>query len=73
MYIYIYIYMYVYAYIYIYIERERERERSRSAPSGFGGLVRGHLPHEEFTRLAETRLTQNSLSYIHSLNYTKLA
>ena len=57
--IYIYIHIHVYIYIYICVERERERERARDNIS----LV-NHLSYEEFTRLAETRLAQDSFNYL---------
>ena len=56
---YIYIYTYMHIYIYIHMCRERERERARDNIS----LV-NHLSYEEFTRLAETRLAQDSFNYL---------
>ena len=66
----------VYIYIYIYIERERvigsEEARRARRPGRLhiranvrsGQRRQSCFSYEEFTRLAETRLAQNSLNYI---------
>ena len=49
--------MCIYIYIYIYVYRERDIIATAGAP-------RWILQNEEFARLAETRLAQNSFNYL---------
>ena len=73
-YIYIYAYIHTYIYIYIYIYILRCLECSTWPCFGEGNGAGGslgvwpskhlHKSYEEITRLAETRLAQNSLNYI---------
>ena len=56
-YIYIYIYTYsIYTYMYIYMKREREREKAM--------FICSHVPYEEFTRLADPWLAQETYNYV---------
>ena len=79
-YIYIYIYTHTYTQLYVYSAaalgfRVRGREGDLKTPPGLAceramdafGQRRAapHELHEEFTRLAETRLAQNTLDYLN--------